>query len=494
MAIEGLSAFRRTACRILVAEPRDAEARAEALYGAWLCGTVLGTVGMALHHKICHTLGGTFDTPHADTHAIMLPHTAAFNAVAAQATTARPGGKHVRRLDRRRALGFRQVRRRAAGAEGSRPFRSRSRPRRRDRHAKPLPEPARRSIRPSIRALSAGGLGGRQARLPIRHLTSGALFGRRDGFGRRTMLTRRELPEDHGGRRRRRPATSGFPMPAIAQSCGGQARLCQPADRAARRLRRGRQASSSTASWRRRSQDGLNYEIVVKDSQSNPNRAAEVAKELIVDDEVNLMLVSSTPETTNPVATTCEAEQACPALSTVAPWQPWFIGQQGNPGDPAELEAVRLCLPLLLGAGGRHRRLHRHVGAGRDQQKGRRPVPERRRRQCLGRQGRRLPARAGKNGLLADRPRPLPESDGRFLRADQRLQGRPVRDHHRRRLSRPISPPSGTRPSSRVSKPKVASIGKALLFPQAVEALGNAGHNLSYRGLVVAERIRSSRR
>ncbi|WP_439629338.1 maleylacetate reductase [Shinella sp.] len=81
MAIEGLSAFRRSLPQ-LVAEPRDAEARAEALYGAWLCGTVLGTVGMALHHKICHTLGGTFDTPHADTHAIMLPHTAAFNAVA----------------------------------------------------------------------------------------------------------------------------------------------------------------------------------------------------------------------------------------------------------------------------------------------------------------------------------------------------------------------------------------------------------------------------
>jgi maleylacetate reductase len=81
MAIEGLSAFRRSLPQ-LVAQPRDAEARAEALYGAWLCGTVLGTVGMALHHKICHTLGGTFDTPHADTHAIMLPHTAAFNAVA----------------------------------------------------------------------------------------------------------------------------------------------------------------------------------------------------------------------------------------------------------------------------------------------------------------------------------------------------------------------------------------------------------------------------
>lgn len=81
MAVEGLRAF-RTSLPVIVAAPEDTGARAEALYGAWLCGTVLGTVGMALHHKICHTLGGTFDTPHAETHAIMLPHTAAFNAVA----------------------------------------------------------------------------------------------------------------------------------------------------------------------------------------------------------------------------------------------------------------------------------------------------------------------------------------------------------------------------------------------------------------------------
>ena len=79
---------------------------------------------------------------------------------------------------------------------------------------------------------------------------------------------------------------------------------------------------------------GKNFEVIVKDSQSNPNRAAEVAKSLIVDDEINLMLVGSTPENTNPVATTCEAE-GMPVISTTAPWQPWFIGQQGNPGDPS---------------------------------------------------------------------------------------------------------------------------------------------------------------
>ncbi|MBR0557886.1 maleylacetate reductase [Ciceribacter sp. L1K23] len=82
MALDGLRAF-RDSLPVLLKNPRDPDARAEALYGAWLCGTVLGTVGMALHHKICHTLGGSFDTPHAETHAVMLPHTAAFNAEAA---------------------------------------------------------------------------------------------------------------------------------------------------------------------------------------------------------------------------------------------------------------------------------------------------------------------------------------------------------------------------------------------------------------------------
>ena len=84
MALEGLRAFKLSLPKI-VTSPNDTDARSDALYGAWLCGTVLGAVGMALHHKICHTLGGSFDTPHAETHAVMLPHTAAFNAAAAAA-------------------------------------------------------------------------------------------------------------------------------------------------------------------------------------------------------------------------------------------------------------------------------------------------------------------------------------------------------------------------------------------------------------------------
>jgi maleylacetate reductase len=67
----------------IVKNPKDMEARSECLYGAWLCGAVLGAVGMALHHKLCHVLGGTWNLPHAETHTVVLPHALAYNADAA---------------------------------------------------------------------------------------------------------------------------------------------------------------------------------------------------------------------------------------------------------------------------------------------------------------------------------------------------------------------------------------------------------------------------
>lgn len=82
MAEDGIAALARALPRI-VAEPADAGARRDALYGAWLCGVCLGAVGMSLHHKLCHVLGGMFNLPHAETHAIVLPHAAAYNAAAA---------------------------------------------------------------------------------------------------------------------------------------------------------------------------------------------------------------------------------------------------------------------------------------------------------------------------------------------------------------------------------------------------------------------------
>jgi len=82
MAEEGIAAIGR-ALPAIKKEANNMAARSDALYGAWLCGTVLGHVGMALHHKLCHTLGGSFNLPHAETHTIVLPHALAYNAKAA---------------------------------------------------------------------------------------------------------------------------------------------------------------------------------------------------------------------------------------------------------------------------------------------------------------------------------------------------------------------------------------------------------------------------
>ena len=88
MAEEGIAALGR-ALPLITVDPGHAQARSDALYGAWLCGTVLGHVGMAIHHKLCHTLGGSFNLPHAETHTIVLPHALAYNAAAAPAAMAR---------------------------------------------------------------------------------------------------------------------------------------------------------------------------------------------------------------------------------------------------------------------------------------------------------------------------------------------------------------------------------------------------------------------
>jgi len=82
MAEESIRALAQALPAVVLA-PDDIEARSRALYGAWLAGACLGSVGMALHHKLCHTLGGTFNLPHAQTHAVMLPHTAHYNHAAA---------------------------------------------------------------------------------------------------------------------------------------------------------------------------------------------------------------------------------------------------------------------------------------------------------------------------------------------------------------------------------------------------------------------------
>lgn len=90
-AVEGLYAVDGNPIVSLMAEegiralasalPRGKDGHDDAQYGAWLCGTVLGSVAMALHHKLCHVLGGSFNLPHSETHAVVLPHATAYNAV-----------------------------------------------------------------------------------------------------------------------------------------------------------------------------------------------------------------------------------------------------------------------------------------------------------------------------------------------------------------------------------------------------------------------------
>lgn len=83
MAEQGIGALMK-ALPTISNDPLDRAARTEAAYGAWLCAVCLATGGIALHHKLCHVLGGSFDLPHAETHTIVLPHALSYNAPAAQ--------------------------------------------------------------------------------------------------------------------------------------------------------------------------------------------------------------------------------------------------------------------------------------------------------------------------------------------------------------------------------------------------------------------------
>ncbi len=219
------------------------------------------------------------------------------------------------------------------------------------------------------------------------------------------------------------------------------------------------------------------FEVIVKDSQSNPNRAAEVAKELIVDDEIDMMLVASTPETTNPVATTCEAEEI-PCLSTVAPWQPWFIGQQGNPGDPGTWEPFYYSYHFFCGLEDiiavftnmwNQLDTNKNVGG--------------------------LYPNDGDGNAWGDPVvgfPPVLEAQGYSLTDPGRYQN--LTDDFTAQINAfkqgnvdivtgvPIPPDFTTfwtQMKQQGFTPKAASIGKAILFPVAVESLGDAGHNLS---------------
>lgn len=221
---------------------------------------------------------------------------------------------------------------------------------------------------------------------------------------------------------------------------------------------------------------GLDVEVIVKDSQSNPNRAAEVARELITRDEVNLILVASTPETTNPVCTIAEAE-AIPVISSVAPWQPWFIGQQGNPGDPGSWQPFDYVYHAFWG-------LEDNVGAFLRMWES---VQTNRKVGAL------WPNDGDGNAWASDVGMPRAAAAAGFALTDAgRYQN--LSDDFSAQINAfkragceivtgiPIPPDFTTfwtQARQQGFTPKVVSIAKALLFPESVAALGDLGHNLS---------------
>ncbi|MEM8852096.1 MAG: ABC transporter substrate-binding protein [Pseudomonadota bacterium] len=220
-----------------------------------------------------------------------------------------------------------------------------------------------------------------------------------------------------------------------------------------------------------------NFEVIVKDSQSNPNRAAEVAKELIIDDEIDLMLVASTPETTNPVATTCENEEV-PCLSTVAPWQPWFIGQQGNPGDPESWEPFYYAYHFFWGLEDVIAVFTNMWGQLETNKSVGGLFPNDGDGNAWG------DPNVGFPPVLAEKGYTLTDP-GRYqnLTDDFSAQINAFKQNDVEIVTGVVIPPDfttfWTQAKQQGFTPKIASIGKAILFPQAVDALGDQGNNLS---------------
>jgi branched-chain amino acid transport system substrate-binding protein len=213
-------------------------------------------------------------------------------------------------------------------------------------------------------------------------------------------------------------------------------------------------------------------EILVRDSQSDPNRAAEVASRLILSDKVDLMLVSSTPETTNPVSDQCEAN-GTPCVSSVCPWQPWFFGRGGKPETGFKstyhffwgLEDIigvfvdmweTLPTNKVVGA------LWPNDGDGNawgDPQRG-------------------FPPALAKAGYKLVDPGRYPNLTDDFSAQISTFKREGVEIV----TGVPIPPDWTTfwkQAAQQGFKPKIASVGKALLFPRSVEALGDLGDGMS---------------
>ena len=214
------------------------------------------------------------------------------------------------------------------------------------------------------------------------------------------------------------------------------------------------------------------FQIVQKDSQSSPNRAGEVANDLILKEKVDLVLVSSTPETANPVCDACELNEV-PCISTVVPWQPWFFGRKGDPGKGFDwtyhffwgLEDV---IANFL-AGWKSVPTNRVVGG---------LFPNDGDGNAWGDKERGFPGPLAKEGFTLIDP-------GRFqnMNNDFSAQIAAFKKASAEIVTGVVIPPDAktflTQARQQGLRPKVVTLGKALLFPGAIEALGELGQGLS---------------
>ena len=233
------------------------------------------------------------------------------------------------------------------------------------------------------------------------------------------------------------------------------------------------------AEMEKRFADGLDVggtthpvEIVARDSESDPNRAAEVAGSLVLDDGVDLVLVEGTPETTNPVSDTCEAN-GVPCISSVAPWQPWFFGRNGDPAAGfqwthhffwglEDIIAVFLSMWSQV-------ETNKMVGAiwPNDGDGNAWGDPE------LG-----FPKPLTEAGYTIADPGRYPNLTDDFSAQISEFKSKGVEIV----TGVPIPPDwttFWTQAAQQGFSPKIASIGKALLFPASVEALGEIGDGMS---------------
>jgi len=213
-------------------------------------------------------------------------------------------------------------------------------------------------------------------------------------------------------------------------------------------------------------------EIISKDSQSNPNRAAEVAADLILGDEVDIMVAASTPDTTNPVADQAEVNEV-PCITTDCPWQPYFFGRNGNPAEGFEYtyhffwgleDVIANFLSLWDSAG-----VNKNVAG---------IFPNDADGNAWGDAKLGLPPPLKENGYnLIDpgRYQPLNDDFSSFISAFKEAECEIVTGN----MIPPDFATFWSQAAQQNFNPKVVTIGKALLFPSVIDSLGDRGDGLT---------------